>query len=75
MMVISAFFVLKPRVSARCLRWSDDTFSFPDIFPASRAVFSSMLVFLMLMHRMMRVQVGFQIIFYKVQQVIVDGVV
>lgn len=36
---------------------------------------SSMLVFLLLMHRMMRVQVVFKMIFYKVKKVIVDGVV
>lgn len=36
---------------------------------------SSMLVFLMLMHKMMHVQVVFKIIFYKVKKVIVDGVV
>lgn len=36
---------------------------------------SSMLVFLLLMHRMMHVQVVFKMIFYKVKKVIVDGVV
>lgn len=34
-----------------------------------------MLVFLMLMHRMMHAQVVFKMIFYKVKNVIVDGVV